>query len=90
MSATTVSTDKKKLEQKSSYVAPINVFLKAKYSFYTTLLFFIAASPETYKLLQRALGRFITIASADGLPTPTGFFFQTFLTIDEFDDRRVR
>jgi hypothetical protein len=56
-----------------------NILLKAKYSFYSTLVFFLVANPETYKLLQRVLGSFVTIASDSGCPSPVGFFLHTFL-----------
>ncbi len=55
-----------------------NILLKAKYSFYSTLVFFLVANPETYKLMQRALGSLTTIASDSGCPTPVGFFLHTF------------
>jgi hypothetical protein len=48
--------------------------LKAKYAAYTTLIFFLIANPETYKLLQKFVGQWVTIASEGGCPTPTGFF----------------
>jgi hypothetical protein len=51
--------------------------LKAKYALYTTLVFFLVANPETYKLMQKTLGRFVTIASEGGCPTPLGFFAHT-------------
>lgn len=56
-----------------------NVLLKAKYSFYSTLVFFLVANPETFKVMQRALGSFVSIASDSGCPTPIGFFVHTFL-----------
>jgi hypothetical protein len=57
----------------------VNVALKAKYSFYSTLVFFLVANPETFKLTQRVFGGFISIASAQGAPTPYGFFLHTFV-----------
>lgn len=60
------------------YTRPsINFALKAKYSAYTTLIFFLVANPETYKILQKYLGSWIDIASQGGCPTPTGFFLHT-------------
>ena len=53
--------------------------LKAKYSFYATLVFFLIANPETYKVVQRALGGLLDIADAGGCPTATGFFLHTAL-----------
>ena len=58
-------------------VRTLNVALKAKYAAYSTLIFFLIANPETYRVLQTYLGRFITLASDTGCPTPTGFFLQT-------------
>jgi hypothetical protein len=56
----------------------VNVGLKAKYAAYTALVFFLVANPETYRLFQRAFGRWITIADG-GCPTPEGFFLHTAL-----------
>jgi hypothetical protein len=56
-----------------------NVALKAKYALYSALVFFIAANPETFRVTQAALGRFLTIADGSGHPTPLGFFFHTFV-----------
>jgi hypothetical protein len=55
----------------------INYALKAKYAAYTTLVFFFIANPETYKILQKTVGHWVTVASEGGCPTPTGFFVQT-------------
>jgi hypothetical protein len=66
-------------EAKPVYVAGPNMALKAKYAAYTTLIFFLMANPETYKLLQKFLGGWVSIASDGGCPTPTGFFLQTAL-----------
>jgi hypothetical protein len=55
----------------------INIGLKAKYSFYSTLIFFLIANPETYKVTQQILGNIFTVASESGCPTPFGFFFHT-------------
>ena len=54
----------------------LNLALKAKYAAYTTLVFFLVANPETYKLLQKFFGGFVTIAN-EGCPTPTGFFIHS-------------
>jgi len=35
---------------------PINLALKAKYAFYSTLVFFLIANPETFKMTQAVLG----------------------------------
>lgn len=52
--------------------------LKAKYSFYSALVFFLIASPETFKLTQMLFGSFITLANG-GCPTPAGLFFHSFI-----------
>jgi|UniRef100_A0A6C0LAK8 hypothetical protein len=61
-----------------SSASSVNIALKAKYAAYTALVFFLVANPETYKLFQRAFGRWITIADG-GCPTPEGFFLHTAL-----------
>jgi len=55
-----------------------NIFLKAKYAFYSMLIFFLIANPETYKMTELFFGRFFTIAN-DGCPTYGGFFLHTIL-----------
>ncbi len=57
----------------------INYALKAKYAAYTTLVFFLIANPETYKIMQKFLGSLVTIASEGGCPTPSGFFLHSAL-----------
>ena len=58
----------------SSGYLPIG--LKAKYSLYSALVFFLIACPETYKLTQSLFGSILTIANG-GCPTPAGLFFHT-------------
>ena len=48
--------------------------LKIKYSFYSTLVFFIFANPETLQILHSLLGKVIPLATSGGGPTPIGFF----------------
>ena len=55
----------------------INYALKAKYAAYTSLVFFLVANPETYKLIQKSVGSWVTVATEGGCPTPAGFFIQT-------------
>lgn len=60
------------------------VLLKAKYSLYSALVFFLFANPETTVILQRALGKFVTLITPSGVPTITGIFVSTglfFLTM---------
>jgi hypothetical protein len=55
----------------------INFALKAKYAAYTTLIFFLIANPETYKLIQKFAGSWVTVASEGGCPTAAGFFLHS-------------
>jgi hypothetical protein len=56
----------------------MNIALKAKYSFYSALVFFLVANPETYKIIQKVFGGLIgEIASLAGCPTPLGLFVHT-------------
>ena len=50
------------------------LLLKIKYSFYSTLVFFIFANPETFHILNNMVGKTLPITTASGIPTPTGFF----------------
>lgn len=67
------------MSSSSNPQAPLNVALKAKYSFYSMLVFFLIANPETFKLTQRLFGGFLTVASDKGCPSTLGFFFHTLL-----------
>jgi len=55
----------------------MNLALKAKYAFYSALVFFLVANPETFKMTERVLGWIFTIADTGGCPTAAGFFFHT-------------
>ena len=57
----------------------LNLALKAKYAFYSALIFFLIANPETFKMTQRVLGWLIDIADGGGCPTANGFFIHTAL-----------
>lgn len=60
------------------------ILIKAKYSFYSALVFFVFANPETMLILQRFFGRFVTFVSPGGAATMTGIFMSTglfFLTM---------
>lgn len=76
-SSNTSSTGKTGSPASVTVVKSINFALKAKYAAYSTLIFFLIANPETSRMLQTYLGRFVSIASDSGCPTPTGFFLQT-------------
>jgi len=56
---------------------PPNMALKAKYAFYSTLIFFLIANPETFKMTNKVLGWLIPIADNGGCPTASGFFLHT-------------
>lgn len=53
------------------------VLLKAKYSLYSALVFFLFANPETTLILQRFFGGFATFLTPGGAPTITGIFVST-------------
>jgi hypothetical protein len=58
----------------------MNIGLKAKYSFYSALVFFLIANPETYKLMNGAFSPFIgQLANPAGCATPLGLFAHTIL-----------
>jgi hypothetical protein len=58
----------------------MNILLKAKYSFYSALVFFLIANPETYKTIDSLFNRWLPpTASASGCATPLGLFLHTFL-----------
>ena len=56
-----------------------NYVLKAKYAFYSTLIFFLIANPETFKMTQSVFGFIVRIADIGGCPTAVGFFIHTIL-----------
>ncbi len=61
-----------------------HLMVKAKYSFYSAVVFFLFANPETYRILQQVFGQFITFIYSNGMPTITGVFINTglfFLTM---------
>lgn len=68
-----------KLSKDVRQVNVVNVALKAKYAFYSTLVFFLVANPETFKMTQRLFGGFLTLASDSGCPTAYGFFGHSIL-----------
>lgn len=60
------------------------LLLRIKYSFYSALVFFLFANPETYKIIQKGFGKSLAYTDSAGVPTAVGFFSQTalfFLTI---------
>lgn len=58
----------------------MNWGLKAKYSFYSALVFFLVANPETFKVVEKILGGVLgAIVTAGGCPTPLGLFVHTII-----------
>lgn len=55
------------------------ILLKAKYSFYSALVFFLFANPESFIVLQRIFGQSVSIVTSGGSPTIYGIFISTFL-----------
>jgi len=61
-----------------------HLFVKAKYSFYSAVVFFLFANPETYRILQQVFGKFVPFLYSNGMPTVIGVFINTglfFLTM---------
>jgi hypothetical protein len=63
--------------QKNGLFTFNRLFLKAKYSLYSALVFFLFANPETNLILQRFFGKFVTFITPSGAPTITGIFVST-------------
>lgn len=58
------------------------LMLKAKYSFYSTILFFLFANPETYHMIQLAIDKCISgisVVDSYGTPSIVGLFINTSL-----------
>jgi hypothetical protein len=51
--------------------------LKFKYSLYTTMLFFVLASPTAFSIGNRLFGS--SVSSPSGCPTAVGFALHTFV-----------
>jgi len=64
---------------KSNTFSFSRIMLKAKYSLYSALVFFLFANPETILILQRFFGHFITFITPAGAPTIAGIFINTWL-----------
>ncbi len=76
MNSSSDSKNNTTTEKQSSFTFN-RIFLKAKYSFYSALVFFLFANPETNLILQRFFGKFITFITPCGSPTITGIFIST-------------
>lgn len=63
----------------SKYWTKDRAILKAKYSFYSTLVFFLIANPETIRLLGKLVSPWVDVVEpgCPTAPTATGFFVQT-------------
>jgi len=66
-------------ESKWSSFTLNRILLKAKYSFYSALVFFLFANPESFAVLQRVFGQSVSIITSGGCPTIHGIFISTFL-----------
>ena len=55
------------------------ILLKAKYSFYSALVFFLFANPETVRILQQALRGIVDIVGPSGGLTTGGILLTTIL-----------
>jgi hypothetical protein len=67
-------------QQQQQQGPSLNRFLlKVKYSFYSTLVFFIFANPETFRIIDGLIGHIVPIIKGTGVPTPVGFFLNAFL-----------
>jgi hypothetical protein len=66
-----------KPEPKDNLFAFNRIALKAKYSFYSALVFFLFANPETYAILQRIFGSTLSLITPSGAPTMHGVFIHT-------------
>jgi hypothetical protein len=69
-----------KKDENGGVLGSMNRFLlKVKYSFYSTLVFFLFANPETFAVMQRIFGKIMRITDSHGVPTTFGFFLHVFL-----------
>ena len=59
--------------------APNRILLKAKYSFYSAIVFFLFANPETFAIIQRIFGSLVHVVSPSGAPTIHGLMINTVL-----------
>ena len=53
------------------------ILLKAKYSLYSALVFFLFANPETIRILQQVLHGTVEMVSSSGFLTTSGIFITT-------------
>jgi hypothetical protein len=73
-------TDTKEDKKSGSEPFTMNrILLKAKYSFYSALVFFLFANPETTNIFQNLAGKSIALITPSGALTMTGIFINTAL-----------
>jgi hypothetical protein len=70
--------DKETTTSKTNNFSMNRLLLKIKYSFYSTLVFFIFANPETFRIVHGLIGKTMPIITSTGVPTPAGFFLHAF------------
>ena len=67
--------DDSKDQSKASPTFSMNrVLLKAKYSIYSALIFFLLANPETALVIQRLVGELFRVVTSGGALTIQGLF----------------
>jgi hypothetical protein len=71
------TTQQTQQTQQSNPLTYNRILLKAKYSLYSALVFFLFANPETLLVLQRFFGGFVTFVTTGGAPTVSGVFIST-------------
>jgi len=74
-----IHAEENKPRSSTSNFAFNRVFLKLKYSFYSALVFFLFANPETSIVFQRFFGHMVTFVTSHGAPTIHGIFINTAL-----------
>jgi hypothetical protein len=72
-----IPTTQKNTDEGRGYMGFNRILLKAKYSLYSALVFFLFANPETSFILQRAFGKFVDIITPSGAMTVSGIFINT-------------
>ncbi len=87
MNSSTNTNINKDTTTNNSLLSFNRILLKAKYAFYSTVVFFLFANPETLIIMQKVFGSLISIVTISGVPTLNGIlvssllFFITILTL---------
>ncbi len=71
--------DSKEQSKTQSAFSMNRVLLKAKYSIYSALIFFLLANPETALVIQRLVGGLFHVVTSGGALTIHGLFLHTAL-----------